>query len=147
MAASRPSPERPLTYRIVLRAVGIAVGATFVYASLDKIAHPDRFADVIHDYQMLPVVFVNAWALAMPWVEMTTGAILILGLWRRAGGLLATAMTVAFLVAIAQAQIRGLRIECGCFDVSGMSSTQASWGLFARDLGLLACSALIWRRG
>jgi len=147
MAAPRPSPERPLTHRAFLRIAGLAVGAVFVYASLDKIAHPDRFADVIHDYQMLPLVLVNAWALAMPWVEMTTGAVLILGLWRRAGGLLAMAMTVAFLVAIAQAEIRGLRIECGCFDVSGMSSTEASWGLFARDVGLLACSALVWRKG
>ena len=147
MAAPARALWRLLTHRIVLRIVGIAVGATFVYASLDKIAHPDRFADVIHDYQMLPPILINAWALAMPWAEMTTGAALILGLWLRAGGLLATAMTVAFLVAIAQAEIRGLDIECGCFDVSGMTSSEASWGLFIRDIGLLACSALIWRRG
>ena len=70
-----------------------------------------------------------------------------LGLWRRAAGLLATALCVAFMVAIAQAEIRGMKVECGCFDVSGMSSTQVTWGLFVRDVGLVAASALVWRKG
>jgi uncharacterized membrane protein YphA (DoxX/SURF4 family) len=134
------------THRLLLRLVGTAVGAVFVYASFDKIVHPDRFADIVNDYQMLPLIFINAFALAVPWVEAVAGAALILGLWRRAAGLLATGLTVAFLIAIAQAEIRGLKIECGCFDVSGMSATEATWGLFARDLFLLAGAVLTWRR-
>jgi len=137
---------RIATHRLCLRLVGIAVGAVFVYASLDKVAQPDRFADVVNDYQMLPLIFINAFALAMPWVEAVTGAALLLGIWRRAAGLLATCLTVAFLVAIAQAEVRGLKIECGCFDLSGMSATEASWSLFARDLLLLAGGLLTWRR-
>ncbi|HUU54794.1 MAG TPA: MauE/DoxX family redox-associated membrane protein [Armatimonadota bacterium] len=136
-----------LTHPLFLRATGIVVGGVFVYASLDKIARPDRFADIVHDYQMLPLLFINAFALAMPWTEITTGAALILGVWRRGAGLLAMALTVAFLVAIAQAEIRGLDIECGCFDVSGMSSTEASWDLFLRDIPLLLGAALVWRKG
>jgi uncharacterized membrane protein YkgB len=80
-------------------------------------------------------------------MEMVAGAALIAGLWRRAAGLLATVLTVSFMIAIAQAEIRGLEIECGCFDVSGMSGTEASWGLFARDVVLLLGSMLVWRRG
>lgn len=139
--------RRVVAHRAFVRVVGMVLGAIFVYASLDKITHPDRFADMIHDYQMLPLALVNAWALAMPWVEMMTGAVLILGLWRRAGGLLATALTAAFLIAIAQAESRGLRIECGCFNVSGMSSREASWGLFGLDVVQLLGCALVWRRG
>ena len=138
---------RPATHPIFLRVVGILVGATFVYASLDKVARPDRFADIVHDYDMLPLIFINAFALIMPWTEITTGAALIVGVWRRGAGLLATAMTVAFLVAIAQAEIRGLDIECGCFTVSGMSQTEASWDLFIRDLPLLLGAMLVWRKG
>jgi len=138
---------RVVTHPIFLRAVGILVGATFVYASLDKVAQPDRFADIVHDYDMLPLIFINAFALIMPWTEITTGAALILGVWRRGAGLLATAMTVAFLVAIAQAEIRGLDIECGCFTVSGMSSSEASWDLFIRDIPLLLGAMLVWRKG
>ncbi|UCC68475.1 MAG: DoxX family membrane protein [Armatimonadota bacterium] len=137
---------RFLNHRIVLRIVGLGLGGLFVYASYDKVTQPDRFADIVNDYQMLPLVFINAFALVMPWFEMVAGAALVLGLWRRAAGLILAALTVAFMVAIAQAEIRGLEIECGCFDVSGMSATQASWDLFVRDLGLLLASALIWRR-
>jgi len=138
---------RLLTHRVVLRVIGLGVGALFIYASLDKIAHPDRFADVVREYDMLPVIFVNAFALMMPAVEAVTGAALALGAWRRAAGLLATSLCVAFMIAIAQAEVRGLKVECGCFTVSGMSATEATWGLFVRDLGLLAAAALVWRKG
>ena len=134
-----------LTSRLFLRLLGLCLGAIFVYASLDKIAYPDRFADILHDYDMLPLMLVNAFALVVPWLEMVTGLTLILGVWHRAAGLLATALAVAFLVSIAQAQIRGLDVECGCFDLTGLSATKANWGLFLRDLGLLAGSALLWR--
>lgn len=138
---------RILTHRVTLRLVGLGLGATFVYASLDKVAHPDRFADVVHDYELLPMFVTNAFALGMPWVEMTAGAALIVGVWRRGAGLLLAALSLAFMVAIASAELRGLKVECGCFDVSGLSSTEASWGLFARDVGLVLASTLVWRKG
>ena len=144
-ASSRGS--RATIYRVLLRVVGLAVGALFIYASLDKIAHPDRFADIVHEYDLLPLLFINAFALTMPWVEMVAGVGLILGLWRRAAGLIATALTLAFLFAIASAEIRGLDIECGCFDVSGMSATEATWDLFARDIALLLGCVVVWRKG
>jgi uncharacterized membrane protein YphA (DoxX/SURF4 family) len=137
---------RIITHRVFLRLAGLIVGGVFVYASWDKITQADRFADIVHDYDMLPLVFVNAFALMMPWTELVVGATLIVGVWRRASGLLATALTASFMVAIAQAEIRGLDIECGCFDVSGMSGTEASWDLFVRDIALLLGSVLLWRR-
>ena len=136
-----------MTHPIFLRLSGLVVGGIFVYASWDKVTQADRFADIVHDYDMLPLVFINAFALIMPWTELTVGAVLIVGVWRRAAGLLATAMTVSFLIAIAQAEFRGLEIECGCFDVSGMSAAEASWDLFLRDIPLLLGSALVWRKG
>lgn len=138
---------RLLTHRLFLRAAAMVVGAIFVYASLDKVAHPDRFADVVHEYDMLPLGLVNAFALVMPWVELVAGAALVVGVWRRAAGLLTVALSAAFMVAIASAELRGVEIECGCFNVSGMSATEASWGLFARDCLLGAAGALLWRRG
>ncbi len=138
---------RLATHPLFVRLVGLVVGVTFIYASLDKIHYPDRFADIVHDYQMLPLLTINAFALVMPWTELVAGAALILGVWRRSAGLVATAMTVSFLIAIAYAEIHHLRIECGCFDVSGMNSSEASWSLFIRDLPLLLGSVLVWRKG
>jgi uncharacterized membrane protein YphA (DoxX/SURF4 family) len=145
MGATIHTVGRFLTHRAVLRLIGICIGGIFVYASLDKIAHPDRFADVVNDYQMLPLICVNAFGLAMPWMEVTAGVALVLGFWRRAAGLVFTALTLAFIIAVAQAQIRGLDIVCGCFDVSGLSG-KASWEHFALDIGLLLACVLVWRR-
>jgi uncharacterized membrane protein YphA (DoxX/SURF4 family) len=136
-----------LLHRIVLRLIAVAIGATLIWASIDKLHYPDRFADVVHDYDMLPLSLVNAFALAMPAVEVVTGLALIVGIWRRPAGLLAVGLFAAFMIAIAQAQLRGLQIECGCFNVSDMSASQASWGLFARDAVYLAGAMLVWRRG
>ena len=134
-----------LNHRIALRIIGLGIGGMFIYASYDKIIHPDRFADIVNDYQMLPLIFINAFGLAMPWVEFAAGLALVLGFWRRAAGLVLTALTVAFIIAVAQAQIRGLDIVCGCFDVSGVSG-KASWEHFALDIGLLLACVLVWRR-
>jgi uncharacterized membrane protein YphA (DoxX/SURF4 family) len=145
--------KRLLTHPVFLALVGIAVGQELIRASLDKIAYPDLFADIVHDYDMLPLVAINAFALIMPWTEMVAGAVLVLGMlpwlgaWRRGAGLLSTLLFAAFLIAIAQAELRGLKIECGCFDVGGMSSSQAGWSLFARDIPLLLGSLLVWRKG
>lgn len=136
-----------LTHRAILRLLGLAVGAILIWASVDKIAHPDRFADAVHDYRMLPTAFINAFALALPWVEAVAGAALVLGVWRRAAGLVSTALCAAFLIAIAQAELRGLKIECGCFTVSATSGMEASWTHFCLDALLLAAAALVWRRG
>jgi uncharacterized membrane protein YphA (DoxX/SURF4 family) len=147
MGRALAAGSRILAHPLFIRFAGLVLGAVFVYASLDKIVHPDRFADIVHDYQMLPPLLINAFALAMPWVEMTAGAALIVGVWRRGAGLLATALSFAFLIALTQAAIRGLNIECGCFDVSGASHSRAGWGLVVRDVPLLLGAALVWRRG
>ncbi len=143
----RRALSRFFTHPAVLRALGLLIGAVLIYASLDKLRYPDRFADVVREYDLLPLGLVNAFSLVMPWVEVVTGAALVVGIWRRAAGLLSVGLFAAFMIAIAQAVLRGLQVECGCFDVSGMSSTNASWDLFARDVGLLVASVLVWRRG
>ncbi len=139
--------QQSATHPLLLRLVSLAVGLTFIYASLDKIHFPDRFADIVHDYQMLPVLAINAFALVLPWTELVAGLALIAGIWRRAAGLVATALTISFLIAIAWAEYHHLRIECGCFDVSGVTSSEASWSLFLRDIPLLLGSVLVWRKG
>ncbi len=139
--------RRVLTNRYFLRVLAILIGLVFIWASLDKLRYPDRFADIVRDYDLLPLAFVNAFALVMPWLEVVTGVALIAGLWRRAAGLLSVGLFSLFLIAIAQALLRGLKIECGCFDVSGMTASEAGWNLFARDVVLLAASLLVWREG
>ncbi len=136
--AERRFPELPLWLDLILRLI---VGATFVYASLDKIAHPGQFAQVIFNYRMVPAPLLHPMALLMPWVEMVAGLAVITGLGRRGGGALLTLLTGVFIVAIGVALARGLDISCGCFDTANGHAVGLS--LMLRDVGLLAaCLAL-----
>jgi uncharacterized membrane protein YphA (DoxX/SURF4 family) len=122
------------------------VGGTFVYASFDKILHPDAFAQAAYHYRMIPIVLLHPLALFLPWLELTAGIALIVGLYRRGAALLISLMMVLFLVAIGSALARGLDVSCGCFHTSGGHAVGLS--LLLRDAALLAGSlVLLWVRG
>ena len=97
----------------------LAVGGIFVYASLDKLAHPEGFAQAIHYYHLVPAVLLHPWAHFLPVLEMVVGSALVLGLWRRGAALLAGGLTLVFMIAVTAALIRGLDISCGCFHTDG----------------------------
>jgi uncharacterized membrane protein YphA (DoxX/SURF4 family) len=122
------------------------VGGTFVYASFDKILHPDAFAQGVYNYRLLPVVLLHPLALYLPWLELTAGLALILGLHRRGAALLSGLMLGGFMVAIGAALARGLDISCGCFNTAGGHAVGLS--LLLRDAALLAGSlALLLVKG
>jgi len=131
--------------------LGAVLGAVFIYASLDKIAQPREFARIVYHYQLvgpnqaLGYVPANLLALTLPWIELVTGALLVVGLWRREAAAVAALMLVAFIVAVSWAIASGVDIaNCGCFTVGGSAEGRAlGWKLIAADLGLLAVAALL----
>ncbi|MFH1843989.1 MAG: MauE/DoxX family redox-associated membrane protein [bacterium] len=114
----------------------LAVAAVFIYAPLDKIAHPDAFAAVVYNYRLLPITLLHPFAMGLPWLELVAGIALLLGIFRRGAAALCLVMTVMFIVAITAALSRGLDISCGCFHTDGGSSVGLS--LLFRDVLLLA---------
>ena len=129
--------------------VSIALGAVFVYASLDKIAHPLDFARIVYRYRLagptasLGVVPANALAVILPWVEAITGLLLISGLWRREAAAVVGGLLVMFLIAVGYVLWQGIDVaHCGCFSVGG-EGRGAGWMLLASDLGLLAAAAYV----
>ena len=96
-----------------------AVGLIFLYASLDKLLHPDAFAQVIANYRLVPMPLLHAFAGLLPVMEAITGLALILGWQSRGAALLASLMTVIFMAAIGSALARDLDISCGCFHTEG----------------------------
>jgi uncharacterized membrane protein YphA (DoxX/SURF4 family) len=113
----------------------LAVGGVFIYASLDKLAHPQAFAEAIHHYRIVPYALLHPSALLLPMVEFVLGAALVLGIARRGASLWAAFLLVVFCAAIASALVRGLDISCGCFDTDAGHGVGLS--LLWRDLGLL----------
>lgn len=122
----------------------IVLGAVFMYASFDKMANPEAFADIIDNYHLLPYQLVNALAIFLPWLEFITGLLLVTGKWIKGSLLLYTTMLVVFIIALSQALIRGLDISCGCFSVHP-SSTSEVWLRILEDLVLLAVSIFLFK--
>jgi uncharacterized membrane protein YphA (DoxX/SURF4 family) len=124
--------------------VAIVLGAVFVYASLDKIAHPAEFARIVYHYRILgPSPSVGPWlpnllAVTLPWIEIVAGVFLIAGLWRREAAGLVAVLLVAFIGAVSWALLHGIDLEnCGCFTVSG-AGRRAGINLLLEDLAMLA---------
>jgi uncharacterized membrane protein YphA (DoxX/SURF4 family) len=138
-----------LRHPVVRRALGVLLGGVFVYASLDKIAHPAEFARIVYHYQLigpsaaLPPVLPNLLAVVLPWIELVVGLCLIAGVWTREAAVAAGLMLVAFIGAVGSALARGIDIEnCGCFTVTE-AGRAAGLKLILGDLALLAVAALL----
>jgi uncharacterized membrane protein YphA (DoxX/SURF4 family) len=128
------------------RALALVVGAVFVYASLEKIWWPERFARIVYHYQivgpsgLLPPLVANLLATTLPWVEVLVGLCLIVGVWRREVALLAAVLLAVFVLAVGSTLVRGIDIEnCGCFSL-GAEGRAAGLKLILSDLGLLAAA-------
>ena len=138
-----------LRHPLVQWVLGAVLGAVFIYASLDKIAQPREFARIVYHSQLvgpsqtLGYVPANLLAVTLPWLELVTGALLVLGVWRREAAATAGLMLVAFIVAVSWALANGIDIaNCGCFTVAGGAEGRAlGWKLLLGDAALLAVAA------
>ena len=72
--------ERPSAGWLTLIA-RLFLGGVFIYASVDKILHPDDFAHAVYNYQILPNGLINLTALVLPWLELLLGICLLTGVW------------------------------------------------------------------
>lgn len=117
-------------------AIRLGIGFLFIYASIDKVLYPEKFAVVIYNYRILPYELVNLVAILVPWLEIAIGVTLILGIWLETSAFLLSGLTLGFTILIISAIVRGLNIECGCFTLSETGSL-VSWRRVAEDLLIL----------
>lgn len=127
------------TFDWILR---LALAAVFAGAAVTKIAAPAEFLTAIQTYRMLPEVLVAPIALWLPWLELCTAIAVVWPRHRRAALWLIFALSVVFIVAIAQAWWRGLDIVCGCFGRPATVSGPAFREYLLRDLAFLATA--VW---
>ncbi len=130
--------------KYITLAARIILGAVFMYASFDKMANPEAFANIIDNYHLLPYQLVNALAIFLPWLEFITGLLLITGKWIKASLMIYNVLLVVFIFALAQALIRGLDISCGCFSVNP-SSTSEVWLRIIEDIALLFVGYMLFK--
>lgn len=127
----------------------MVVGCVLIYASADKIIHPQDFAAIVTDYRLLPLALVNPVAIWLPWFELTLGVCLFTGFWRQGALFLATALLAAFWLALIVNYFRGINVGCGCFTSTPGEGGEAAPMLWyiGRDAVLLALPLLAWDAG
>jgi len=70
-------------------------------------------------------------ALVMPWAELVSGILMVLGVRTKAAAAAIGGMLVMFSLAILITLLRGIPIGCGCFT---SVEDPLGWGTFWRDL-------------
>lgn len=123
-------------------AAGFVLGAVFLYAGVLKILDPAHFALSIASYRILPHTAAYVTAAILPWIEAICGLLLVTGKRTRTASFLVLVLTAVFAVTLLSAAIRGLDIDCGCFQGAGTTSIGFS---LLRDCVLLAAALLLFR--
>ena len=103
-------------------ALRLIVGGIFIYSSIGKLFSPDEFAKIIYNYDILPLFLVNILAIALPYVLFMAGVLLIFGVYKKGNSAIFIGLIFVFLIALIQAYVRGLDINCGCFSLDTTSS-------------------------
>ena len=125
--------------RLLLIILRIGLGLVFIYASIDKVIHTDRFAEIMQDYEIIPDMVVNLASLWLAWLEVVLGVCLIAGVWVRAAALLVTGLMVIFIGGLSIAFTRGVGLHCGCFSTDAGEAARTWISLWQEGLLLLGC--------
>jgi len=107
--------SRILNNRILLIAIRIFFGFIFIFAAVTKIADPAGFSQSIFNYRLIPDFLINFLAIAIPWIELVAGILLVFGISVKENSAILSGLLVIFILAITISLFRGLNIDCGCF--------------------------------
>ena len=125
----------PIRRSPYLAVVGrVLLGAIFISFALSKIMRPAVFALNVVEYDMMPSIGVNLWALALPWAELVVGLFLILGIRTRAAATLIAAMNIIFIAGLVNAILSHLPINCGCV---GEVGEPVNWWKVTKNAAML----------
>ena len=127
--------------RAVVLVLRLVVSAVFLTAAIPKVLDPVAFATDIDNYRMLPDALIGPMAIGMPLLEAIIGLSLVTGIHARGASIVAAGMLLAFVVAMVQAIVRGIDLDCGCF--GHVVEARVGWLTVSRNVVLaLACGAI-----
>ena len=121
----------------------LTLALVFIYAGAVKIQDVVAFAGHVAAYQILNYNMNYVLAATLPYIEFLAGILLFLNVRVRPALVVLGSLTLIFMVALTSVWVRGLDIDCGCFDPTGGSKVTVGMALL-RDIGLMALVGLAW---
>lgn len=112
----------------------LVLGALLLLAGVTKLAGRAAFREAVAEYQLLPSRLEGPFATALPVLETTLGALLLLGLGTAFAAALAAPLFLSFGLAIGVNLLRGREFDCHCF--GALQSEGIGWPAFVRSLAL-----------
>lgn len=121
----------------------LGVAAVWLVSGTLKVVDPAQTRIAVRAYEALPLGLVGPVATTLPLVELMVGTMLVMGAFTRWAALASVVLLAVFLLGVAQAWVRGLSIDCGCFGGGGAVAEGSASYLqeLARDAGLLVLAA------
>jgi uncharacterized membrane protein YphA (DoxX/SURF4 family) len=116
----------------------LTLAAIFFYTGGTKVMDPVGFATDIDNYRLLPPALVGVAAVGLPVLELVVGVALLTPRYVAGAAVLSALMLCLFAGGMAQARLRGIDLDCGCFGAAGDSPV--SWNKVAIDVGLAILS-------
>ena len=96
----------------------------------------------------MPFGLENFLAIILPILEFVVGCCLIFGIMLDGSAIITAGMMFVFIIALSQAMIRGIDINCGCFKVSAENpGSQVGFRRIIEDIIFLGLSLFILNRG
>ena len=132
-------------FRFSIVLLRLCVAGIFLYAGILKLQNPVAFADSIAGFQMVPQVFITLIAVGLPLLEIFLGGLLLTGWLQRRVAFSLLLLSLLFFGAFAQAVVRGLNVDCGCFGELDAFANDPISALFRSLLLVAACGFLYWR--
>jgi len=129
-------------------AARLGLATVWLVAGASKVGDLAGSGRAVNAYQVMPYDLATVIGAALPFVELTLGVLLLLGLATRLAAGVSATLLVVFVAGIVSAWARGLAIDCGCFGVGGelAAGQSPSYGPeVLRDLGFLVLAGvLLW---
>lgn len=133
-----------LSNKYFLFALRLIIGGIFVFASIDKLMNQEGFSRAIYNYKFFPDIFINISAIIIPYIELFSGLLLILGIFKRGSSFIIMSLLIVFIISLTQAYFKGLDINCGCFSLETVGQKSDILLRIIEDIIFLIITILIF---
>jgi len=125
----------------------LILGGVLFAAGLLKYQHLDKSQMAVRAYELLPISAANFLGISLPFLEIATGILLVVGAATRIAAAIGGMLMLIFIAGISQAWARGLSIDCGCFGGGGQVAPGATNYLpeILRDTALALIAIYLFR--